>query len=131
MQGEGEGRGEGGPGTDICNAPMQIFLQIRNNVFPSERGQLHALVGDLLLDMLDEGISNDGLACHTRMGLFLALAVVAAARVGADDAGWGAEIEDVANLGRCVCEAERDVVSLRHIAEEYADHEWLASKGES
>jgi hypothetical protein len=76
-----------GPGTHICNAPMQIFLQIRNNVFPSERAQLHALVADLLLDMLDEGISNHDRACHTRMGLFLALAVVAAARVGADHAG--------------------------------------------
>jgi hypothetical protein len=72
--------------THISHTPMQIFLQVCSNVFPRERVQLYAPLGDLPLNMLDEGISNNDLTRHTRFVLFLAFAVVAAARVGADDA---------------------------------------------
>jgi hypothetical protein len=69
--------------TYISDAPVQIGLQVRNNVFTTQRLQLHIAMSELPVDVLDQGISNDHLACQQCVGLFLAFAIAAASRVGA------------------------------------------------
>jgi hypothetical protein len=110
---------------------VQIRLEICNDIFAIQRLQLHTAVSNLPLNLLNQVISNDHLACHQSVLLFLPFAIATALRVSANYVGRRAEIENIADLCWCVFVTERDISPLRNVTKEDANQERATSKRKS
>lgn len=82
----------------MSDKPMEILLEVRHHIPALQRSQLHAAMGQLVLDMRHERIGNDDLTCCFGMIVLLVLTISTAPRITTDGVGRCGKVEDVANL---------------------------------